>query len=229
MTEQEWLTSTHPERMFPLVDGKVRKLRLFACACCRQVWNPFVTPFTLRVVTVAEAVADGKVSEIDRSRVGQLALKAVDDARRTGAGGSGYLDHIAFAAYWACCEVPQTGAQRAARACALAAVDFPFSGLSRTPRMIPEYVEERAAQADLLRDIFGNPFQSFELDPAWLTLDVLALARGIYANRAFDRMPILADALQDAGCANDDILDHCRGPGPHVRGCWVVDFVLGQE
>ncbi|WP_439625559.1 hypothetical protein [Gemmata sp.] len=66
------------------------------------------------------------------------------------------------------------------------------------------------------------------MDAAWLTSDVLALATGIYEKRAFDLMPILADALQDAGCNSDDILNHCRGPGPHVRGCWVVDSVLGK-
>jgi hypothetical protein len=66
-------------------------------------------------------------------------------------------------------------------------------------------------------------------DPSWLTPTVLSLAQGIYEGRAFDRLPILADALQDAGCDNEDVLDHCRGPGPHVRGCWVVDLVLGKR
>ena len=80
-----------------------------------------------------------------------------------------------------------------------------------------------------LRCVFGNPFRPVTLDPAWLTSDVLLLARGIYADRAFDRMPILADALQDAGCDNDDMLTHCRGPGPHARGCWVVDLLTGRE
>jgi hypothetical protein len=77
-----------------------------------------------------------------------------------------------------------------------------------------------------IRDIFGNPFRPVAVDPSWLTSDVVALATGIYQNRAFDRMPILADALQDAGCDNDDILNHCRQPGEHVRGCWVVDLIL---
>ncbi|AWM42432.1 hypothetical protein C1280_28660 [Gemmata obscuriglobus] len=79
-----------------------------------------------------------------------------------------------------------------------------------------------------MRDIFGNPFRPVVLNPAWRTSDALALARGIYDEGAFDRLPILADALQDAGCDSDDILNHCRGPGPHVRGCWVVDLVLGK-
>ena len=87
--------------------------------------------------------------------------------------------------------------------------------------------DESRALADSIRDIFGNPFCPAALDRVWLTTDVIALARGIYAERAFDRMPILADALQDAGCDNAEVLDHCRGPGPHVRGCWVVDLLLG--
>ena len=83
--------------------------------------------------------------------------------------------------------------------------------------------------AQYVRDIFGNPFRPTLFDPAWRTTDVLLLAGGIYAERAFDRMPILADSLQDAGCDRDDILSHCRGDGPHVRGCWVVDLLLGKE
>jgi hypothetical protein len=87
-----------------------------------------------------------------------------------------------------------------------------------------------AEQIALLRDVFGNPFRAVALNPAWLTSDVLALARGIYGEKAFDRMPILADALQDAGCDNDDVLTHCRDAAlVHVRGCWVVDLVLGKS
>ena len=81
----------------------------------------------------------------------------------------------------------------------------------------------------LVRDIFANPFRPVSADPAWLTSTVVQLAAGIYTDRAFDRLPILADALQDAGCDNADLLDHCRGPGPHARGCWVVDLILGTE
>ncbi|MCE9565688.1 MAG: hypothetical protein K8U57_27000 [Planctomycetes bacterium] len=81
----------------------------------------------------------------------------------------------------------------------------------------------------LLRDIYGNPFHPVVIEPSWLTSTVIVLAEGIYADRAFDRMPILADALQDAGCNSNDILAHCREPnGVHVRGCWVVDLVLGK-
>ena len=85
---------------------------------------------------------------------------------------------------------------------------------------------ERAAQSSLVRCILGNPFRPVTADPSWLTSTVTALAKQMYESRDFSAMPILADALQDAGCDNPDILDHCRGPGPHVRGCFVVDLIL---
>ncbi|OWK45371.1 hypothetical protein FRUB_01702 [Fimbriiglobus ruber] len=88
---------------------------------------------------------------------------------------------------------------------------------------------EAVGLSALLRDIFGNPFRPPSVDPAWLTSTVLALARQMYDARDFALIPILADALQDAGCDSDDILAHCRGDGPHVRGCWVVDLLLGKE
>jgi hypothetical protein len=91
------------------------------------------------------------------------------------------------------------------------------------------YLKNLQAPAELLRDIFGNPFRPVTADPSWLTSTVVALARGIYDDRAFDRLPILADALQDAGCDHADILAHCRSDDPHARGCWVVDLLLGKE
>ena len=90
-------------------------------------------------------------------------------------------------------------------------------------------VAERAAQTELLRCVLGNPFRPVATNPAWLTPTVVSLAEGIYADRAYDRLPVLADALRDAGCEDPDVVSHCRGPGSHVRGCWVVDLVLGRE
>jgi hypothetical protein len=80
----------------------------------------------------------------------------------------------------------------------------------------------------LLLDI-GNPFQPLVFAPHWRSETAVSLATGIYDERAFDRLPILADALEEAGCDNADVLAHCRGDGPHARGCWVVDGVLGRE
>ena len=82
--------------------------------------------------------------------------------------------------------------------------------------------------AGLPRDIFGNPFRPVTCSPFWLTSTVIARAEGICADRASDRLPILADALQDAGCDDEQVLAHCRSDGPHARGCWVVDLLLGR-
>jgi hypothetical protein len=88
---------------------------------------------------------------------------------------------------------------------------------------------ELAIQHELIRDIFGNPFRPVTLDPRWLTSTVIDLARTIYEERVWERMPILADALMDAGCDSEEVIKHCQGPGPHVRGCWVVDLLTGRE
>ncbi|MBA4064133.1 MAG: hypothetical protein C0501_10550 [Isosphaera sp.] len=89
---------------------------------------------------------------------------------------------------------------------------------------------EFARHARLLHDIFGPlPFRDVLIDPTWLTSDVVALARGAHDEKAFDRLPVLADALQDAGCDHDEVLNHCRAANwEHVRGCWVLDLLLGR-
>ncbi len=89
--------------------------------------------------------------------------------------------------------------------------------------------EERRFISSIVRDIFGNPFRPVAFSPEWRTSTAIAVAQQMYKSRDFSAMPILADALQDAGCDSGDVLAHCRGPGPHVRGCWVVDLVLGRE
>ncbi len=99
-------------------------------------------------------------------------------------------------------------------------------------RLLPEFLEAREIEqrrhVHLLRCVFGNPFRAVAFADSWRSETAHALATGIYAERAFDRLPILADALEETGCDHPDILAHCRGPGPHVRGCWVVDLVLGK-
>jgi hypothetical protein len=98
-----------------------------------------------------------------------------------------------------------------------------------SPERIQAIREESAAQVQVVHCIFGNPFRPVTFSPEWRTDTALSLARVMYDSRDFSAMPILADALQDAGCDSAAVLDHCRGPGPHVRGCWVVDLVLGKE
>jgi hypothetical protein len=104
------------------------------------------------------------------------------------------------------------------------------AGVFYSANDIARAIQETSVQADLLRDIVGNPFRPVALDPAWRTDTVLALAEQMYEARDFSAMPRLADALQDAGCDNEAILNHCRdADAVHVRGCWVVDIVLGKE
>jgi hypothetical protein len=91
------------------------------------------------------------------------------------------------------------------------------------------FLKQQRWQSTVLRCIFGNPFRPASRTDAWQTANVVAIARAIYHEGSFDRLPILADALEEAGCTDADLLAHCRGPDPHVRGCWVVDLLLGKE
>ena len=89
--------------------------------------------------------------------------------------------------------------------------------------------ENETMTTTLLRDIFDNPLRPVAFDRVWRTSTAMALAKGMYDSRNFGAMPILADALQDAGCEQEDVLNHCRDEKQtHVRGCWVVDLVLGK-
>jgi len=81
----------------------------------------------------------------------------------------------------------------------------------------------------LIHEVIGNPFRPNTFSSDWRTDTAVTLAHSMYESGDFSVMPILADALQDAGCENEDVLNHCRSEGPHVRGCWVVDLVLGKK
>jgi hypothetical protein len=179
-----------------------------------------------------ETFADGEISDAVMVNVHRAATRAVTAANRE-ADRSGYLAHTAAAAMHAAHGIATTAARLASQSAALAVADAPlavFSGSRLLVGALPrEYSGERAAQAELARDDFENPWRPRRVRPEWLTSTVVALARGIYADRAFDRMPILADALQDAGCDDDEILNHCRDAREHARGCWVVDLLLGKK
>ena len=219
MTETEWLAGADPTPMLWSLKGKAskRKLRLFGCACCRRVWHLLTFDERCRdAVAVAERFADGKVDNAALSKARTVAGRAkypkLNDPVFKSAG---YDLHLAINEIARLNPAFRPGVVSSFLANAVAK-----TGGDRN--------QESEAQAHLLRDIVGNPFRPVTLDRSWLTRDVRALAKGIYKDRAFDQMPILADALQDAGCDSEDVLNHCRGPGPHVRGCWVVDLVLGR-
>ena len=165
----------------------------------------------------AERFADGQVTPSRLETVREMAAVLCE--------GSGDIiaDHGPMAVHSICLNAADwfTAAKSSAAVAAEAASD-------RGVDWDDAHSKEHEAQVALIRDIFGNPFRPISLAPAWFTSDVMALARGIYDKRAFDQVPILADALHGAGCDNDDVLNHCRGDGLHVRGCWVVDLVLGK-
>jgi hypothetical protein len=106
------------------------------------------------------------------------------------------------------------------------------AGVQLWPAYVEIWRKERREQARLLRELLGNPCRPANVDPVWLRWSngtVSRLASVIYEDRRFEDLPILADALEEAGCDNADILSHCRQPGEHVRGCWVVDLLLGKS
>ena len=169
------------------------------------------------MVELAERYADGLATDSDLTAACQEAMQATEANHGEWQPIHGAYHHAAHAAWWMGLTDQPFDVGYIAERCYGATVCDPND---------PE-IEERA-QTALLRDIFGNPFRPVAFDPRWRTADAVGLARGIYDERAFDRLPLLADALMDAGCATSRS-SHCRGDGPHVRGCWVVDLVLGKE
>jgi hypothetical protein len=221
MTESEWLACTDPEEMLEFLRGKAsdRKLRLSAVACCRHLLGQVsVNPWDQEAVDAAERYADGEASDVEL----QTAAEATTSD---------------WTAAYACAEAasPEGGVDSAIYAADNAAyaagehAAFLVDANNDHPAFAAGRAAELEAQVGLIRCIFGNPFRHAVIVPTWLSPNVVALARTIYEDRAFDRMPELADALEEAGCHEADILGHCCQPGPHVRGRWVVDGILGRE
>jgi hypothetical protein len=211
MNEAEWWACSDLEPMLEFLRRKAsdRKLRLFAVACCRRAWQSLSTS-TKGSVEATDRFIEGQAGMQEfLVEVVALAAQAPEKERDL-------LQGLAYqpGSIWSPDHV--TAVRTVSAACVkgngLAVVDM-----------------RRRDQASLLRDIFGNPFRRAVVEATWLTPTVTDLATTIYDDRAFDRMPILADALEEAGCDDKDVLEHCRGPGPHCRGCWVVDLILGKE
>jgi hypothetical protein len=219
MTETEWLNCTDPDPLIYSLKDKasMRKFVLFAVACRRLNWEYLEAAFRDEV-EVQERYADG------------LATAAEVVAAREVYGGvgngtspeeSGPLNFAKFSAE----EAAEDGTY-------CRAGDTEDTPNREDNPWCVAYDQLLVEQCRLLRDIVGNPFRRVARDPAWLRWNdgmVGKIAQAIYDERAFDRMPILADALEDAGCDSTDILDHCRRPNVHVRGCWVIDLLLGKE
>jgi hypothetical protein len=171
-----------------------------------------------RAVEIGEKYADGEVNERDRSAAEAAAVEIEEE------------DCYHEFSHYLSCPAEVVAKQYTTYSAHSATTLAGWIMIDGEPTLLDTSCDELAVeQAEFLRCIFGNPFCSVTFDPAWRTSTAVGIADAIYADRAFDRLPILADALQDAGCEDAAILDHCRGPGPHVRGCWVVDLVLGKE
>ncbi len=235
MTEEEWLDAVDPRPMLNYLLGKVseRKLRLYSCGCCRMVWDRLVDRKSREAVDYVEAFADGKGTveelwyhEYRAEGVGYGFDMKEERYRKERSGVvQGWLPEEDGIEIDGVITATEAQISFSAARNASAAVEF----ASRLANDFSSRVDPAILSIPILRDIFGNPFRPVTADPAWLKPTVQSIASSIYADRAFDRLPILADALEEAGCTNADVLLHCRRPGEHVRGCWVVDLVLGKE
>jgi hypothetical protein len=217
MTEAEWLACTDPTPMLadlPPATGE-RKLRLYAVACCRRIWDRLPEEDCRRAVDAIERAADDPNAADDQYEAMTALQEGYGRVHGLGEGPRGAYLAACVAAFYDPLEAARMSADAAA-----IAVAGDNAG--------PAWEAERRAQAAVLRCLLARPSGSAAA-PGQLTSTAVTLARCIYAERAFDRLPILADALEDAGCDDADILSHCRGDGPHVRGCWVVDLILGKE
>jgi hypothetical protein len=243
MTQAEWLTGSNPSLMLEHLWGRTtdRKMRLLACACCRRIWHLLEDERSRCAVAIAEKHFDSHRADLGRHSAAILAEAAARQLHQQASqlgpraavrARSLALAATAAAAVWQRSSLwnQATAAGRAAgQAAAAAAGATKLAARLAGAAGRPASKRERAAQCALLRDVFGNPFAVAVMDLSWLTSTVVAVAQAIYAERAFERMPILADALEDAGCTDQEILAHCRGPGPHVLGCWLLDLLLDKE
>jgi len=234
MTEAEWRACTDPEAMLEFLRDKAsnRKVRLFLAACCRRVWNLLPDHSCREAVLVAERFADGNANDRERR------------AMRKQVAHGGVTDNLTeINARDAAFQINEkTLVKKGALFLGVAAV----VGHAANPTnecgaaaYKEAYQAEEKAEASLVRCIFGNPFRPVTLNPAqlsWQDGTIPRLAASIYEERSLPdgtldnaRLGVLADALVDAGCSDTEWERHLRGAGTHVRGCWVVDAILGKN
>jgi hypothetical protein len=207
-----------------------RKLRLFTCACCRRVWS-LLDERSHRAVGIAERFADGRASAEELNEASRLARIAWEAA--WGAEGPEAARAAQALAPWAAREAVRAAESQTSEALSAARGAAEATAEALRTRGPTAESRERAAQADLLRCLFGNPFDPPPPVPesvlAWRDGTVVKLAEAVHADRAFDRLPVLADALEEAGCFVPALLDHCREHRNHAQGCFVLDAILRME
>jgi hypothetical protein len=228
ISASEWETSTDLRRMLWQVREAVtlRQTLLFGCACCRRIWPWFVDPRNRQAIEHVEQWVDSSECEQRRAEafaLAEAAMKPVFD--RAYAEGHDVFHPTVYASWAARAltffRVPWMIALQTAMKCT--------STLEETiaeERAGRIKAQEQAWQADLLRDVVGNPFRPIALAPEWVSPPVLDLARSIYTEQEFEQLPALATALTEAGCNNEDLLQHCRSEKPHTRGCWALDLIF---
>jgi len=267
MTEQEWRSGNFPERMLDYLLGREaasrfgllealglrrvtprppertasnRKLRLFACACCRRIWDYFPKKCSQVAVETAERFADGLANRDDLCAAQKeawevaesVAINPTEWTKVLGTGGvpaNKVRNWAARAAAAVALLDAQDAAEATARAVERTALE---AAIEWREEKLGAMTAGAAVRAGLLRDIFGNPFRPFALAASCLTWRdglIPGMAATIYEERRYEDLPILADALEEAGCTDQAILRHCRSRRVHVRGCWVVDVLLGKE
>jgi hypothetical protein len=224
VTEAEWRDCTHFDLLWGALASRAtaRKRRLQECASCRRSWHLLRDEPDRRAVELAERYADGLASAEQ--------LQKARDAVWKGIRSFGVSADPQSSEWWTHFGVlPAVSSDREL-------ADAWRAG-NREPE--PPLTAEAWSGLELLRELVGNPFRTVALNPAWLTWQdgtVRELARAAYDERRLPegtldpaRLAVLADALEDAGCTDAELLAHLRGPGPHVRGCWAVDLILGKE
>jgi GAF domain-containing protein len=225
MDEAEWLACSDARRMLEYLrdTASERKLRLFGCACCRRIWHLLSEVDSRTAVEVAEKFADGL------ERKSTLAT-ARSRARRLAVAQRG----AAYSAWRAAFEKIRAAIVHLALGTVWSASYKSWYGIMSAD--MDDVEREEGAVVALLREIFDNPFSVVPFDPNWRTQTVRRLAQAAYdepqlpsAELKQDRLAILADALEDAGCSEPRILSHLRGPGPHMRGCFVTDLLLDKN
>jgi len=225
MTEREWQACADPTLMLTELTGRVseRKLRLFAVACCRHIWHLLPDQRSRSAVEVAERYADGLAGKRELAAAKGAALGATGRSAVNGA----------WAAYWAVSNnvsgtISYTcGAAVEAKA-RFAVHSSPGTGAEQGAAWDAALAIGTRDQASFLREVLGNPFRPVAADSAWLDWRsglLRAMAWQIYESSDFRDLPVLADALEDAGCTDPTLLAHCRESGLHVRGCWVLDLL----
>lgn len=234
MTESEWDCQRDPlallEHLFPMrgldsTEQQTRESKLYLLGCARLAWDrlPWVGR---KLLEIAERLVDHEsIQAAIRSAARELAEELTNcrgEAEDLAAIERRLLDLDDSLGRRFELE-PKIEPDAWATLAHL--IYYPFAGTTPHYRRIAK--EDHCIE--LLRDVFPNPFRDAQIRPEWRDRTVTGIARGMYASRDFSPLPLLADALQDAGCANDHVLDHCRSPGPHIRGCWVVEGILRKK